>query len=81
MSFDILLALSPGKANSAAEFLLRMQIDPNLTLQMKLTDHVPICQIEIEMEPKAPNVTLSNIGEIEPFSEDIQPVVDEQFIN
>ena len=57
-----------------------MQTDPNLTLQIKLTDHFPIREIGIETEAKAPNVSLSNISEIAPFSEELQPAVDEQFI-
>ena len=57
-----------------------MQTDPNLTLQIKLTDHVPIRDIEIETEAKAPNVSLSNINEIARFTEEPQPAVDEQFI-
>ena len=57
-----------------------MQTDPNLTLQIKLTDHVPVREIEIETEAKAPNVSLSNISEVAPFSEELQPAVDEQFI-
>ena len=58
-----------------------MRTDPNLTLQIKLPDHVPLREIEIETEAKVPNVFSSNISEITPFSEDILPVVDEQFIN
>ena len=57
-----------------------MQTDPNLTLQIKLTDHVPIREIEIEREAKASNVSSSNISEVAPFSEELQPAVDEQFI-
>ena len=81
MSFNFLLAQIPGKANSAADFLSRMQTDPNLTLQIKLTDHVPVREIEIETEAKAPDVSFSNISEIEPFSEKIHPVVDEHLLN
>ena len=80
LSFNILLAHIPGKANSAADFLSRLQTDPNLTLQIKLTDHVPVREIEIETEAKAPNVSLSNITEVAPFSDELQPAVDEQFI-
>ena len=57
-----------------------MQTDPNLTLQIKLTDHVPIREIEIETEAKSPNDSLSNISEDVPFSEELQPAVDEQLI-
>ena len=80
MSFNILLAHIPGKANSGADFLSRMQTDPNLTLQMKLTDHVPVREIEIDTEAEAPDVSLSNISQIAPFSEALHPTVDEQFI-
>ena len=80
LSFNILLAHIPGKANSAADFLSRMQKYPNLTLQKKLTDLVPVRDIEIETEAKAPNVSLSNISEVAPSSEELQPTVDEQFI-
>ena len=80
MSFNILLAHIQGKANSAADFLSRMQTDPNLTLQTKLTDHVPVREIEKETEAKAPNVSSSNISEIAPFSEELQLAIDEQFI-
>ena len=70
------------KANCVkANFLSRMQTDPNLTLQIKLTDDVPVREIEIETEAKAPDVSLSNISEIALFSEEIQPVVDEHLIN
>ena len=67
MSSNILLAHLPGKANSAAVFLSRMQTDPNLCLRIKLTDHVPIREIEIETEAKAPDVSLSNIDGTIPF--------------
>ena len=80
MSFNILLAHIPGKANSAADFLSRMQTDPNLTLPIKLTDHVRIREIEIETEAKAPNVSLSNISEVAACFEELQPAIDEQFI-
>ena len=64
MCFNILLAHFPGKANYAAVFLSRIQTDPNLTLLIKLTDHIPIREIELETEATASNVSLSNICEI-----------------
>ena len=57
-----------------------MQTNPNLTLQIKLTDHVPNREIEVETDAKPPNVFLSNISEIAPSSEELQPAVNEQFI-
>ena len=73
MSFKTHFAHIPGKANSAADFLSRMQTDPNLTLQIKFTDLVPIREIEIQTEAKAPNVSLSNINEIARFSGQPEP--------
>ena len=34
LSFNVLLAHIPGKANTAADFLSRMQTDPNLSLSV-----------------------------------------------
>ena len=56
LSFNILFAHIPVKANTAADFLSRIQTDPNSTLQIKLRDHVPVREIEKETEAKAPNV-------------------------
>ena len=45
-----------------------MQTDPSLCLSIKLTDRVPIREIEVETEAKTPDVSLSNIDEMIPFS-------------
>ena len=81
LSFNILIAHIPGKANSAADFLSRMQTDPSLCLSIKLTDRVPIREIEVETEAKTPNVSLSNIDEMIPFSSTSQLTVDANFIS
>ena len=65
--FKFLIAHMPGEANSAADFLSRMQTDPSLCLSIKLTDRVPFCEIEVETEAKTPDVPLSNIDKLEPF--------------
>ena len=44
-----------------------MQTDPNLALQIKLTDHVPIHEIEIETEAKAPNVLCRTLVKLRHF--------------
>ena len=80
-SFNILIAHIPGKANSAADFLSRLQTDPSLCLSIKLTDRVPIREIEVEIEAKTPNVSLSNIDEMIPFSSTSQLTVDANFIS
>ena len=76
LSFNILLAHIPGKSNSAAVFLSRMQTDPSLSIKIKLTDHVPICAIEIETAAKTPDVALSNIDAVSSFPEEL-PALDE----
>ena len=80
LSFKILLADIPGKANSVNDFLSRMQTDPNLQLQIKVADHTPIREIEMKKEAEAPNVSSSNNIQIGPFFEKLQLAVDEHFI-
>ena len=58
-----------------------LQTDICLRLRIKLNDHVPTREIETETEAKSPNASLLIINEITPFSEEIQPVVDDQFIS
>ena len=69
MSFTVLLAQISGKANSAADFLSRVQTDPTLTLSLKLIDQIPIQEIEIETEAKDPDVALSDISSRQKFPE------------
>ena len=80
LSFNILLAHIPGKANAAADFLSRMQTDPSLSLQIKLTDRVPVKEIEIETAAKSPDVSLSNIESIQNFPDNTTELVDAQFL-
>ena len=58
-----------------------MQTDPKLTLHIKLKDHVSVLEKEIGTETKSPDASLSNFIENTPFTEDLQPVFDEQFGN
>ena len=67
LSFNTLLAHVPGKANSAAHFRSRMQTDPDSTLQINLTDHIPVRDNENEVEAKAPNVSLSSNKKVRLF--------------
>ena len=80
LSFNICLAHIPVKANSAADFLSLMQTDPSLSIQIKLTDDVPIREIEIETAGKTPDVALSNIAAVKTFPDEL-PALDENFLN
>ena len=50
-------------------------------MSIKLTDRVPIREIEIETEAKAPDVALSNIATLRPFPENPYGPGDETFLN
>ena len=58
-----------------------MQKDPSLSSKIKRTEHVRIRKIDIGMDAKASDVSLSNIAEVIQFSREIPDDVDEQFIN
>ena len=40
-AYNIVVAHIPGKANAAADFLSRLQSNPNETIELKLTDGIP----------------------------------------
>ena len=43
---NIVVAHIHGKSNAAADFLSRLQVDPNETIELKLTDRIPIRERE-----------------------------------
>ena len=55
----------PGKANAAADFLSRLQANPIEILELKLTDRIPIREIEIDLRAKLPDNTINEL-----FAED-----------
>ena len=59
LSFNLVIAHIPGRANYAADFLSRVQIDPSQTIQLKLTDPIPVKETEIETVAKSPDASLS----------------------
>ena len=61
LSFNIVLAHIPGKANAAADFMSRMQTNPNEVVELTLTDKIPVTEIKINCKAKTPDVTVSNI--------------------
>ena len=56
MSFRFILGHIPGRANAAADFLSRLQINPNdkMTLQMKAS--IPTYEIEMDVDAKTPDL-------------------------
>ena len=58
IAYNIVLAHIPGKANAAADFLSRMQTDPNESLELQLVYSIPMKQIEIDMKAKTPDASM-----------------------
>ena len=69
LSFNLVIAHIPGKINYAADFLSRVQTDPAQTLELKLTDKIPIREIEVETTAKTPDVLVNSIELIEQIFE------------
>ena len=69
LSFNIVLAHIPGKANAAADFLSRMQTDPSLQLELKLEDAIPVKELEVKIASKTPDVSVSSLSDILETSE------------
>ena len=61
LAFNLLLAHIPGRANAAADFLSRTQTDPSAVLELKLSDRIPIKEMDVTLKAKTPNVELSTI--------------------
>ena len=57
-----------------------MQTHPSLSIQTKLTVHVPIREIEIETAAKTSHVALLNTDAVKNFLNEL-PVLDENFQN
>ena len=59
LSYNLVIAHIPGRSNCAADFLSRIQTDPSQTIQLKLSDRIPVKEIEVETIAKSPEVFLS----------------------
>ena len=65
IAYNIVLANIPGKANAAADFISRMQTDPNESLELQLVDSIPMKQIEIDMKTKTPDASMLAIESLQ----------------
>ena len=55
------MAHTPGRANYATDFLSRIQLYRGATLFLKLSNKIPIKEIEIDTTAETPNVSLNSI--------------------
>ena len=69
--FNIVIAHIPGRANYAAHFLSRMENDKTATMSLKLTDRIPVREIEIDTEAQNPDIELNVLFDTENFSDEI----------
>ena len=74
-AFSIVVAHIPGKANAAADFLSRLHSDPNKTYELKLTDHLPIREIKIDVRVNFADNTINELF-ADDFPDELLQVVD-----
>ena len=55
------------RANYAADFLSRMENDKTATMSLKLTDRIPVKEIEIDTEAQNPDIELNVLLDTENF--------------
>ena len=65
LAFKTVIAHIPGRANYAADFLSRMENDKTATLSLKLTDRIPVREIEIDTEAQNLDVELNVLFDTE----------------
>ena len=65
LSFKIVIAHIPGRANYAADFLSRIETDRSASLTLKMNDKITIREFEIDTKADTPDVTLNAIDTID----------------
>ena len=77
LSFNIVIAHIPGKANYAADFLSRVQTEKSASLTLKHVNQIPVKEIQVESEAKSPDVMITNINAL---SEDLPSETDNTYM-
>ena len=70
LSFNLVIAHIPGRANYAAHFLSRMQTDRTASLSLKLSDKIEIKEFQIDTAAKSPDASLNHITSIDKILEE-----------
>ena len=65
LAYNIALAHIPGKANVAADYISRIQTDPDNAIELAMSDSIPVREVKISLSAKTPDVALSAITEFE----------------
>ena len=58
IDYNIVPAHIPGRANTASDFLLRVQTDPTQSLELQLLESIPMKQFEKDMKAKTPDASI-----------------------
>ena len=61
LSFNLVIAHIPGRANYAADFLSRMQTDRSAKMSLKMSDKIPIKELHIDTSAQIPDATLNSL--------------------
>ena len=59
LNFSFILGHIPGKANAAADFLSRVNVDPHTKLSLKISTRMPVKHVEIDFSAESPNPDLT----------------------
>ena len=62
MGFNFVIGHIPGVANAAADYLSRVENDPNAILKLSLKDRIPVHEVEINIESRTPEVNNVDIA-------------------
>ena len=61
LAYNITLAHVPGHANAASDFLSRMETEPGATLQLGITDSLPVREIKVSMATRTPDILINEL--------------------
>ena len=81
LSYNLVIAHIPGRANYAADFLSRVQTDPDQTIQLKLSDRIPVQEIEVETIAKSPDVMLCSMANFSNLFDNNREQTDQNIIS
>ena len=74
MSFRFILGHFPGRANAAADFLSRLQLNPSEKMRLQLKASIPTYEIEMDVDANTPDVM--NVLAAPATREEIQQAMD-----
>ena len=65
LAYNTALAHIPGKTNVAADYISRIQTDPDNAVELAMSHRIPVREVKTSLSAKTPDVALSAITEFE----------------